>query len=100
MDEHTQSNLTRAVIICSHAASREFPILFAERSAPEEPTDTGWQFVCNSGADETEQTAKAWALGEVLAVEPTLARFVHLPPWTQLLRKDLRCPWEVVPSRT
>jgi hypothetical protein len=83
-----------AVIVCSHVALGK-PILFAARSQPDEAIDTGWQFVCNSGVEETIDTAKVWALNEVLSLEPSLQDFIDLPIGTELERTDAKSPWKI-----
>ena len=88
-------NYSGAAIVCGHVAAKTHPILFAERSQPDEPVDTGWQFVCNSGLDEDPESAKVWALDEVIALEPSLAAILDHPPGTQLIRKDASSPWQI-----
>src|SRR5687768_12008760 len=95
MGKTPKINLAGAAIVCAHVALERLPILLAERSEPDEPLDTGWQFLCNSGADEPTAGAQIWALGEVLMVEPSLSEFVNLPPGTQLTRKSADSPWIV-----
>lgn len=87
-------NYSGSAIVCSHVASGQYPILFAERSEPDEPTDTGWQFLCNSGMEENLSTARVWALDEVVMLEPTLRDCVRLPPGTQLCREHGSATWK------
>ena len=89
-------NDSGAVIVCGHVASKTHPILFAERNEPEEPVDTGWQFLCDSGLDETPEAAQVWALDEILAFEPTLNGLLEQRPGTRLVRKDPASPWQVI----
>jgi hypothetical protein len=88
-------NDSGAVIVCSHVASKNYPILLAERSEPEEAADTGWQFVCNSGLDENIESAQVWALDEIVALEPSLKQLLDQPPGTQLIRNDVNSPWQI-----
>ena len=92
-----ETNASGSVVVCSHVAGG-YPILHAERSEPDEPVDTGWQFVCNSGLDEDIETAQIWSLNEVLAVEPSLSALINLPPGTQLHRENRSSPWQVSES--
>ena len=89
-------NCSGAAIVCSHVSSGKQPILLAERSEPDEAVDTGWQFVCNSGEEENIETAKLWALDEVLALEPSLRGFIDLPPGTELQRDSASSSWKIV----
>ena len=93
-----KQNFSGSAIICSHVANEKLPILFAERSEPDDAIDTGWQFVCDSGAKESLETALIWALDEVLAFEPSLRNFMHLPPGTELKRKDAKSNWTITSS--
>ena len=95
MSDDKKQNESGAVIVCSHVAAG-YPILFGERSTSDEPVDTGWQFVCNSGLDEDIETAQVWALNEILAIEPSLTPFIDEPPGTQLRRANRSSTWEVV----
>jgi len=94
----SDKNYNGSAIVCSHVASGKYSILLAERSVPDEAVDTGWQFVCNSGTEENVETAKIWALDEVLALEPSLRDFIDLPPGTELQRKDISSSWEIIKS--
>jgi hypothetical protein len=85
----------RAAIVCEHVANG-CPILRAVKDEPLEPADSGWQFVCNSGVRENEETAKVWAVHEVLEVEPTLAAFIEKPAGTILERKSANASWEML----
>jgi len=93
MDE-TEENRRGAVVVCTHVASGKFPILLAERSESDDPTDTGWQFVCNAGFEETAETAEIWLLDEVLKIEPSLRDYIILPPGSALVRENPSSPWE------
>jgi hypothetical protein len=98
-DMKSEKNTSGAAIVCSHVASGKYPILIAERSEPDEPVDTGWQFVCNAGFEENVDSAQVWALDEVLESEPSLSQFMNLPPGTELHRLDLNSPWKVIKNK-
>src|SRR5437762_1148933 len=86
----------RAAILCSHVASRQRPILCAERGDPLDAADSGWQFLCNVATEENPSDAKVWAVSEVLDIEPTLAPFIDLPPGTRIVRENIGAPWRRV----
>ncbi len=94
MKDESSKDYSGSVIVCSHIAAG-YPILFAERSESDDPVDTGWQFVCDSGLDEDIETAQVWALNEVLAMEPSLIPFIEHPSGTQLRRQNRSSSWEV-----
>lgn len=76
-----------AAIVCGHVAKEGCPIHLAVRSAPEEPEDSGWQFLCNSGKDEHAEDAQIWLISEVLLKAPTLKKYVTQP-------HDIRLVWD------
>lgn len=85
--------LNSAAILCGHAALRTSAILYAIRDVPEEPADSGWQFLC--GAKEEDWSfAQVWSVAEVLELIPTFSEFVSLPAGSELMRKDSSSPWE------
>jgi hypothetical protein len=77
-------------------ASGEEPILLAARSASEDPADSGWQFLCASGRDESAERAQVWSLSEVLERNPDLVSWVDSPAGTRLERKTEESPWRRV----
>lgn len=85
----------RAAIVCSHIASRTYPILRAVRDEPEMDEDSGWQFLCCSGEDENPDEAQVWLVAEVIDFDPTLAAIVDLVPGTVATRKTATEPWEI-----
>jgi len=85
-----------AAILCVHVASQGLPILLAARSAPIREEDSGWQFLCNSGATEDQRQALVWSLQEVLELEPSLTDLMASPPGTQLTREHKGVPWRKV----
>jgi hypothetical protein len=89
-------NASLAAIICEHVASGEKPILLAVRSAPEDSSDSGWQFLCASVGDESAERAQVWSLSEVLGRNPELVSWVDSPEGTHLERKTESSPWRRV----
>jgi hypothetical protein len=92
-DQRRVINITGAAIVCSHIAIDSYPILLAIRDEPISPEDSGWQFLCNSGADENQNLAQVWALSEVMEAEPTLKEILSQPPGSKFTRKDRNSPW-------
>jgi hypothetical protein len=88
-----------AAIVCAHVATAECPILIADRSEPEDPADSGWQFLCGT-KDENWNEAKVWSVGEVVESDPSLASLVNLPIGTRLVRVSAKAPWEEVPAES
>jgi hypothetical protein len=84
----------RAAILCSHIAAERRPILRAVRDEPTMPADSGWQFLCGIDNLDSKDSGKVWAVFEVLNFEPSLAKFIDLPPGTILAREDVKTPWE------
>jgi hypothetical protein len=87
-------NTRTAAIVCREIAVDRAPILYAVKSVPVEPTDSGWQFLCGA-TEEDPHTAKIWALYEVLEYDPSLKPFIQAPPGTVLRRSSPRHQWEV-----
>jgi hypothetical protein len=83
-----------AAIVCREIAVEHSPILYAARSEPEEPADSGWQFLCGAGDEEVE-AAHVWSLKEVLAYEPSLGPFLGYPVGTVLTRSSPNAKWTV-----
>jgi len=90
-------NLRSAAIVCGHVAAGRLPILLAERSAPEDPADSGWQFLC-AVEQENWNEAKVWSLQEVIDTDPSLAALIDLPIGTRLARETSTAKWENVPD--
>ena len=86
-----------AAIICAHAASGSSPILLAERSEPEDSSDSGWQFLCGA-EDEEWSDAQVWSVQEVVDSDGTLAELVDMPAGTRISRPTASDSWEVVPK--
>jgi hypothetical protein len=83
-----------AAIVCSEVANDQKPILYAERSEPEDEADSGWQFLCGVST-ENWRTAKVWAIREVLEQDPSLEPFIQFPIGTVLSRKSPTEEWQV-----
>ena len=92
-NQHRIINITGAAIVCSHVARGGHPILLAIRGEPLSPEDSGWQFLCNSGADEDQNLVQVWAVSEAMEVEPTLKQILGQPPGCKFVRKDKNSPW-------
>jgi hypothetical protein len=69
--------------------------MLAERSEPDEPADTGWQFLCIAESHENAEDAKIWALDEILEFDPSLKGLVDQPPGTRLYRDTPGSPWVI-----
>jgi hypothetical protein len=80
-------------IICSHVAAGE-PILRATRDNPMDPDDSGWQFLCDSGADERIEDAKIWTVTQVTEHDPTILQFINFPIGTTMARPDANSEWQ------
>ena len=91
----TNYNYSGSAIICIHAALSIHPIMLAERSEPDDPTDTGWQFLCAVESHDDVEDAKIWALDEILEFEPSLKPFMDKPPGTRLFREKPTAPWQI-----
>ena len=74
-----------AAIVCGHIARAEAAVCRAERDVPEDPADSGWQFLCGA-EDENWADARVWSMEEVLCISPDLERFVDCPAGTVLVR--------------
>jgi hypothetical protein len=89
-------NESLAAIVCEHVATGEEPILLAVRTTPEDPDDSGWQFLCSSGKEESTEEAKVWLLSEVLERSPDLAAWLDSSVGTRLERSSGKSPWREV----
>lgn len=94
-----QKDFSGAAIICVHAASVKHPIMLAERSVPEEPADTGWQFLCSKETHENAEDARIWSLQEIVEFEPSLKGLLNRPPGTTLHRVSPDSPWRIRTQR-
>jgi hypothetical protein len=92
------SNLGSAAIVCGHVAAGRLPILLAERSAPEDPADSGWQFLCAVEREDWNE-AKVWSLQEIIDTDPSLATLIDLPIGTRLSRATSTADWENIPNK-
>lgn len=86
--------LRGAAIVCPHVAEGSQRILYAERSAPVDEADSGWQFICGSGTHDDERSAEVWALDEVVDLDPTVVCLLDAPIGTRFSRKSTKVPWE------
>ena len=83
-----------AAIVCEHVARMKMPILHAEKSEPDDDSDSGWQFLCGAEKEDWHK-AQVWALHEVLAEDSSLIAFMGKPPGTVLTRSNPNQPWQV-----
>ena len=88
-------DMNSAAIVCGDIAAEGAPILYAERSAPEEDADSGWQFLCGAEAEKWED-AQVWSIGEILAKESSLESYLSSPVGTVLSRLTTDSAWEVI----
>jgi hypothetical protein len=72
-----------AAIVCHEVAVEHAPILYAERSEPEDAAAIGWQILCGIGSEDWE-SAQVCALQEVLVYDPSLKPFIDSPAGTVL----------------
>ena len=79
----------QAVIVCTHVAREGMPILRARLD------ELGWQFLCGSGAFESEATAQIWGLHEVVARDPSVASLLQAVPECIFLRDNRESPWRL-----
>jgi len=86
--------MKEAAIVCSHIANGTHPVLQAVRMPRTEDTDSGWQFLCNSGQEEDPAVAEVWAIEEALKFEPTLTDWIEYPFGTTLWRPSVTEPWQ------
>ena len=91
--------LHTAAIVCSHVATGQRKILVADRGAPEDPADSGWQFLCGAEIEDWEQ-ASVWSVQEVIDVEPTLASLVNMSIGTRLMRLSQNDEWVELPGES
>jgi hypothetical protein len=82
------------VIVCDHIAKDQCNISYASRSIPVMPQDTGWQFSCDKPGEENQSAAEIWSIKEVLAYDPTLARWIDAPFGTKLERLPNSLIWD------
>ncbi len=85
-----------AAIVCAHVARNGYPVLRAQRDVPVDSDDSGWQFLCDSGEEESEGEAQVWAVSEVLQHEPTLTGLLEQAPGTALHREGPTRSWRVL----
>ena len=87
--------LKEAAIVCLHVANRTSPILQAVRTPRTEKSDSGWQFLCNSGQGEDFDLAEVWSIDEVLKLEPSLQSWIECPFGTTLWRASVNDEWVI-----
>lgn len=85
----------RAAIVCYEVAVGGSPILVALRDEPLEDADSGWQFLCGVNENEDLNNAQTWGVVEVLRHEPSLEKFIKLPPGSKISRTNVGSEWRV-----
>src|SRR5687768_8412672 len=93
MNSQNKVNRESAAIVCGHIADSDDPtIRHAQRDVPEEPADSGWQFLCGAESEDWAE-ARVWSVDEVLQIAPDLAQFIDCPPGTVLTRSGPEDAW-------
>lgn len=87
-------NENLGAIVCGHVARGGLPILGAIRDEPQDPGDSGWQFMCYSGQEESIADAQIWSIQQVLELEPSLRPFVDLTTGTRIERASVADEWK------
>jgi hypothetical protein len=90
--------LQSAAIVCSEVANDHMPVLYAERSEPEDEADSGWQVLCGVSTHDW-RAAQVWAVHEVLKREPSLAQFINSPIGTVISRESAADEWKIQRSK-
>ena len=80
-------------IVCAHVVAGQ-PILRATRDNPMDPADSGWQFLCDCGAEERAEDAQIWSVTQVVEREPSLLPFKNSPVGTTMSRADVMSEWK------
>jgi hypothetical protein len=86
--------LRTAAVVCREVAIDHAPILYAVRSQPVEPADSGWQFLCGA-REEDPGEAQVWAVHEVLEYDRSIEPLIEKPPGTVLWRDSASDRWQV-----
>ena len=85
----------RSAIVCSHVLEDGLPILRAKRDEldEEDPSDSGWQFLCHSGVLEGMRTIRVVSIEEILHLEPSLEPFLDREVGSVVIRSKLGERW-------
>ena len=86
--------LDSAAIVCAEIAHDGHPIMYAERSAPLQPEDSGWQFLCGDTHANSDDV-QIWSVREIVELDPTLTKHILLPAGTILERRSPDAPWVI-----
>jgi hypothetical protein len=78
----------RSAIVCSHVLEDKLPILRIKRDEldPEDSTDSGWQFLCHSGADENMKTIRLISIQEILDMDSSILALIDSPCGSAFVR--------------
>lgn len=74
------------------------PLVYAERSEPVDPADSGWQFSSLPLGGEDLADTQIWLVRAILTREPSLQGLIDLPSGTILHRSVAGKEWQVAPS--
>lgn len=85
----------RAAIVCCHVLEDGLPILRMKRDPldPEDPADSGWQFLCDSGAPEGMDTIRVVAIQEVLGSDLSIEGLIDSACGSSFIRLNPSEPW-------
>lgn len=70
----------RSAVIYSHVLEAGMPMLRIKRDEldPEDPSDSGWQFLCDSGLREDTNTIRIISVQEGVAIEPSISALLDV----------------------
>lgn len=71
-------------------------ILYAERSEPMAPEDSGWQFTEGSKDQSNFENAQIWTVHEVIESDSTLRPFIDYPVGSRILRNSKGDAWTLL----
>jgi hypothetical protein len=84
-----------AAIICEQISYPERPILHATRDMPEEPEDSGWQFLCGV-ENHAHSDAVVWALHEVVDLDPSIRSILDAERQSSFECSTTSTPWRQI----
>ncbi|WP_316412262.1 immunity protein Imm33 domain-containing protein [Mesoterricola silvestris] len=91
----SRKNDRRSLIICSHVFEDGLPILRVKRDEldPDDPSDSGWQVVCDSGVRESGDTIRIISVEEAVAIDPSIEEMLDSEVGSVFNRKSAKGPW-------
>jgi len=81
-------------LLCPHCMNRQHGILQAVRVVPKNKRESGWQFYCKSGLNESPAEAHTVPLSRILDQEPQLLKWLDADVGTVVWRPTVGDPWE------